>query len=245
MKKVFVAGATGAIGRRLLPLLLEAKYQVFGTTRSDKKAAELAAGGVAPFVVDAFDASALSRAMRAVRPEIVIHQLTDLPAALETSGMAEGIVRTTRIRIEGTQNLVAAALASGARRLIAQSLACWVYSDGPRPYSENHPLDLRPDSPTAVVVRGVVALERLTTASPPLEGIVLRYGQLYGPGTGFDRPLEPAPVHVDAAAHAALLAIERGSPGLFNIAEDDGFVSSAKARRELGWSPDFRLSLQQ
>lgn len=86
-----------------------------------------------------------------------------------------------------------------------------------------------------------VALERLTTASPPLEGIVLRYG----PGTGFDRPLEPAPVHVDAAAHAALLAIERGSPGLFNIAEDDGFVSSAKARRELGWSPDFRLSLQQ
>jgi nucleoside-diphosphate-sugar epimerase len=155
--------------------------------------------------------------------------------------MAEGIVRTTRIRIEGTRNLVAAALEAGVRRIIAQSLACWVYADGPQPYSENAPLDLRAEAPSAIVVEGVATLEQLTTMSPPLEGVVLRYGQIYGPGTGFDKPSRPAPLHVDAAAHAALLAIDRGKPGIFNIAEDDGFVSIAKALRELNFDPGFRL----
>jgi nucleoside-diphosphate-sugar epimerase len=241
MTKVFLAGATGAIGKRLVPQLLDAGCEVFGTTRSERKVAELKTAGVTPIVVDVFDAPALSRAMTAVCPEIVINQLTDLPANLEPSGMAEGIVRTTRIRIDGTRNLVTAALESGARRLIAQSLACWVYADGPQPYSENDPLDLRGDGPYAIVVEGVVALERLTTGSPPLEGLVLRYGQIYGPGTGRDEPTRPAPLHVDAAAHAALLAIDRGKPGIFNIAEDDGFVSIAKALRELNFDPGFRL----
>ena len=240
-RKIFLAGATGAIGSRLMPLLLDAGYEVFGTTRSKTKAVALQALGVTPVVIDVFDAPALSRAIAGIRPEIVIHQLTDLPAALEASGMAEGVARTTRIRIEGTRNLVTAALESGVRRLIAQSLACWVYADGPQPYSENDPLDLRSDGPYAIVVEGVVALERLTTGSPPLEGVVLRYGQIYGPGTGFDEVNGWAPLHVDAAAHAALLAIERAKPGIFNIAEDTGYVSIAKARRELGWDPGFRL----
>jgi nucleoside-diphosphate-sugar epimerase len=109
-----------------VPLLLEKGYEVFGTTRSENKAADLEAAGVTPIVLDVFDAPALSRSMAAVRPEIVIHQLTDLPPGLEPSAMAEGVGRTTRIRIEGTKNLVAAALQSGARRFIAQSLACWV-----------------------------------------------------------------------------------------------------------------------
>ena len=184
MAKVFLAGATGAIGKRLVPQLLDAGCEVFGTTRSERKVAELKTAGVTPIVVDVFDAPALSRAMTAVRPEIVINQLTDLPANLEPSGMAEGIVRTTRIRIEGTRNLVAAALEAGVRRIIAQSLACWVYADGPQPYSENAPLDLRAEAPNAIVVEGVATLEQLTTMSPPLEGVVLRYGQIYGPGTG-------------------------------------------------------------
>jgi len=231
-------------------LLLEKGYEVFGTTRSENKAADLEAAGVTPIVLDVFDAPALSRSMAAVRPEIVIHQLTDLPPGLEPSAMAEGVGRTTRIRIEGTKNLVAAALESGARRFIAQSLACWVYAEGPRPYSEKDPLDLRADAPYALVVKGVAALERLTTTSPPLEGIVLRYGQIYGPGTGFEEPGEPAPLHVDAAAQAALLAIDRGTPGIFNIAEDDGFVSIAKAigetRLESRFSPvsQFAVSLR-
>jgi nucleoside-diphosphate-sugar epimerase len=240
-RKVFLAGATGAIGRRLVPLLLDAGYEVSGTTRSKTKAAALQALGVTPVVVDVFDAPALSQAIAAIRPEIVIHQLTDLPAALEASGMAEGIARTTRVRTEGTRNLVTAALESGVRRLIAQSLACWVYAPGPQPYFENDPLDLAAEGTGALVVEGVVTLERLTTASPPLEGVVLRYGQIYGPGTGSDEPTGSAPLHVDAAAHAALLAIEGANPGIFNIAEDTGYVSIAKARRELGWDPGFRL----
>ena len=117
MAKVFLAGATGAVGKRLVPQLLDAGCEVFGTTRSERKAAELKTAGVTPIVVDVFDAPALSRAMTAVCPDIVIHQLTDLPANLEPSGMAEGIVRTTRIRIEGTRNLVAAARAAGVRRI--------------------------------------------------------------------------------------------------------------------------------
>jgi nucleoside-diphosphate-sugar epimerase len=104
-RKVFLAGATGAIGKRLVPLLLDAGYEVFGTTRSESKAAGLQAAGATPIVVDVFDAPALSRAIAAIRPEIVIHQLTDLPANLEPSRMAEGITRTTRIRTEGTRNL--------------------------------------------------------------------------------------------------------------------------------------------
>ena len=124
---------------------------------------------------------------------------------------------------------------------IAQSLACRVYADGRQPYSESDPLDLRGDGPNAIVVEGVVALERLIMTSPTLEGVVLRYGQLYGPGTGFDEANGWAPLHVDAAAHAALLAIEGTKPGIFNIAEDTGYVSITKARRELGWDPGFRL----
>jgi nucleoside-diphosphate-sugar epimerase len=188
MAKVFLAGATGAIGKRLVPQLLDAGCEVFGTTRAERKVAELKTAGVTPIVVDVFDAPALSRAMTAVCPEIVIHQLTDLPAHLEPSGMAEGIVRTTRIRIEGTRHLVAAALEAGVRRMIAQSLACWVYADGPQPYAENAPLDRRADAPYAIVVEGVATLEHLTTMSPPVEGVVLRYGQIYGPGTGRDEP---------------------------------------------------------
>ena len=241
MTKVFLAGATGAIGKRLVPQLLDAGYEVFGTTRWGRKASELESDGVTPIVVDVFDAVALSRAVTAIGPEIVINQLTDLPASLEPSGMAEGIVRTTRIRIEGTRNLVAAALEAGVRRIIAQSLACWVYANGPQPYSESAPLDLRPEAPHAIVVEGVAALEEMTTMSPPIEGVVLRYGQIYGPGTGRREPMGPAPLHVDAAAHAALLAIDRGKPGIFNIAEDDGFVAIAKARRELGFDLGFRL----
>jgi nucleoside-diphosphate-sugar epimerase len=119
MAKVFLAGATGAIGKRLVPQLLDAGCEVFGTTRSERKVAALKTAGVTPIVVDVFDAPALSQAMTAVRPEIVINQLTDLPANLEPSGMTEGIARTTRIRIEGTRNLVAAALEAGVRRVIA------------------------------------------------------------------------------------------------------------------------------
>jgi nucleoside-diphosphate-sugar epimerase len=238
--RVFLAGAAGAVGRRLAPLLVGAGYEVFGTTRSKEKAAALAAQAVTPITVDAFDAPALAAAMTAVRPATVIHQLTDLPPGLDPGRLAEALARNARIRSEGTRNLVAAALTAGARRLVAQSIT-WAYAAGPRPYAEDAPLDLDATGTRAITVRGVATLERLALGSPPLEGIVLRYGQLYGPGTGREAPAGDAPLHVDAAAHAALLAIECPGLGVFNVAEDSGFVSIARARRELGWDPAFRL----
>ncbi|MCG6859892.1 MAG: NAD(P)-dependent oxidoreductase [Chromatiaceae bacterium] len=238
--KVFLAGATGVIGRRLVPPLIDAGYAVFGTTRSESKVASLKEAGITPVVLDVYDAPTRSTAMKDIRPEIVIHQLTDLPPDLDPSRMDEAIRRNARIRSEGTRNLVDAALASGARRLIAQSIA-WAYVPGPEPHRENDVLDIHAKGSRAATVGGVAALEELTLSSPPLDGVVLRYGHLYGPGTGADEPGNGVQVHVDAAAHAALLAIDKGAPGIFKVAEPNGEVTIAKARRELGWDPRFRL----
>lgn len=238
--RIFLAGATGAIGQRLVPLLRDAGHHVAGTTRSEAKAAALRARGIAPVVVDVFDAEALLRAVTAAKPDIVIHQLTDLPPALEPSLMAAALVRNARIRDEGTRNLVQAALAAGARRMIAQSIG-WIYAPGKIPHVESDPLKVEPDGSYNVSIAGVVALERATLQSPPLQGIVLRYGQIHGPGTGSDKPRPMAPLHVDAAAYAALLAIDCGTPGIYNIAEPNDLISSDKARNELGWNAEFRL----
>lgn len=239
MKKVFLAGATGAVGRRMLPLLREAGYEVTGTTRVASRAEELRAAGVTPAVLDVFDAAALSAAMLAARPDVVVHQLTDLPHGLKPELMAEGLMRNARVRIEGTRNLVDAALRAGVRRLIAQSIAL-VYAPGHEPHDESDPLISPAEEPWRSTMEGVVTLERLTTSNTAFDGLVLRYGMFYGPGTGLEAAGKPA-VHVDAAAWAAVLAIARGTPGIYNVAEDDGAVSIARARRELGWDPDFRL----
>jgi nucleoside-diphosphate-sugar epimerase len=210
--RILLAGATGAIGKRLIPLLMEAGHTVVGTTRSTEKAEGLRSQGVEPVVVDVFDAEALSRAVVAARPEVVIHQPTDLPPGIDPARMAEAIVANARIRNEGTRNLVRALHAAGSRRLIAQSIA-WAYAPGPQPYSEDAPLDEKAEGSRAVSVGGVIALENSTLNAPPLKGIVLRYGRLYGPGTGIDEAPASLPLHVDAAAYAALLAIDRGTPG--------------------------------
>jgi nucleoside-diphosphate-sugar epimerase len=240
-KRIFLAGAAGAIGRRLAPLLVEAGYSVIGTTRSPEKAEDLRALGVEPVIVDVFDADALARIVVNAKPDVVIHQLTDLPASVDPAKAAEFAARNARIRGQGTDNLVKAALASGARRMIAQSIA-WTYAPGGEPHDEQAPLDLDALEPRRTSVNGVVALETKTLQSPPLTGIVLRYGRIYGPGTGGDAANGSITVHVDAAAHAALLAVERGEHGIFNIAEPSGELTSAKAVRTLGWSPAFRLA---
>ena len=236
-KKIFLAGATGAVGRRMLPLLRAAGYEVTGTTRVASKAEELRAAGIIPAVVDVFDAAALKAAVAAARPDVIVHQLTDLPHGLKAELMAEGLIRNARLRIEGTRNLVDAALGAGARRFIAQSIA-FVYAPGREPHDESDPLMSPAEEPWRCTMEGVVTLERLATSTPGLDGIVLRYGMFYGPGTGFEvAPGKPA-VHVDAAAKAAMLAIEGGTPGVYNIADDGGGVSTVKARRELGWASD-------
>jgi len=238
-RKIFLAGAAGAIGSRLVPLLLKAGHDVTGTTRSAAKAARLRELGVRAVVVDVFDFAALRDALGAAHPEIVIHQLTDLPKNLDPAQMGAAIARNARIRTEGTRNLVAAAVAAGARRLIAQSIA-WAYAPGNEPHSESDPLDVAAQGDRAVTVRGVADLEERTLNSPPLAGVVLRYGQLYGPGTHAERPSNLAPLHVDAAAYAALLAVDRGA-GTYNIAEENPHVATERARRELDWRPEFRL----
>jgi nucleoside-diphosphate-sugar epimerase len=237
--KIFLAGASGAIGRRLTPLLRSAGHIIVGTTRSADKADALHALGAEPVVVDVFDAGALTRVIRAAAPQVLIHQLTDLPFAPGTSQYEEGLERNARLRIDGTRNLVAAAKNASVRRLIAQSIA-FIYAPGVGARTETDPLDLTATGARKRTVDGVVALEQATLSLP--EGIVLRYGFLYGPGTWFENEKRAKPaLHVDAAAHAAVLAVRKGTPGIYNIAEDDGAVSSEKAKRELGFDAVFRI----
>ena len=200
--RIFLAGATGAVGKRLVPLLVAKGYEVSGTTRFAAKATLLREMGALPVVVDVFDAVALIKALHTAKPAVVIHQLTDLPPGLDPARMAEAAASNARIRIEGTRNLIAASLAAGARRLIAQSIA-W--------------------QPQGVSAEGVAALERQTLQSPPLEGIVLRYGRFYGPGTGKDEPPAELACHVDVAARAALTAVEQGEPGIVRVLDSEPY----------------------
>jgi nucleoside-diphosphate-sugar epimerase len=238
--RIFIAGASGAIGRRLTPLLVLVGHEVTAMTRSPGKAGTLEAMCARPVVVDVFDAEALTGAVTAARPDVVIHQLTDLPSAPGTPGYVEGQERNNRLRRDGTRNLVNAAKAAGAARVIAQSIA-FVYAGGPGPRHESDPLDTAAEGTRALTVAGVVALEKAVLGTPPLAGTVLRFGYFYGPGTWYEAAPKPPSVHIDAAAHATLLALERRKSGVYNIAEDDGAVSIAKARAELGFDPAMRL----
>jgi nucleoside-diphosphate-sugar epimerase len=236
--RIFLAGAGGAVGRRLTPLLLADGHEVSGTTRSAERARELEAAGVRPVVVDVFDAGGLRTALMMARPEIVIHQLTDLPRAYDEAQLAASYPRNARIRIEGTRNLIAAARAASARRLIVQSIA-FGYVPGRQPHAETDPLAVA-EGPRVLTVRGAADMEQQALASG-LQAIVLRYGLFYGPGTWRDRPGPKPSLHVDAAARAAALAVGHGTSGIYNIADDDGTVSIEKARNELGFDPAYRL----
>jgi nucleoside-diphosphate-sugar epimerase len=237
--RVFLAGATGVIGQRLAVLLRDAGHQVAGATRSDARVAMLRTLGVAPFVVDVFDPDALVRAVAMARPDTVIHQLTDLSSAPGTPGYPAAQEANRRLRIEGTRNLMRAAKRAGVGRVVAQSIA-FAYAPGEGPRGEGDALDVAAEGVRQLTVQGIVALEQDVLKTPDIDGVVLRYGYFYGPGTWYDAPPKPPSVHVDAAAHAAWLAIGKGA-GVYNIAEDDGAVSIAKAKRELGFDPEFRM----
>jgi nucleoside-diphosphate-sugar epimerase len=240
-KRIFLAGASGVIGRRLVPLLLKAGYQVTGMTRSAQSAEKLEASGAMALVADVFDREAVTAAVAAARPDIVVHQLTDLSLLVgDPKNAATAIVRNARIRAEGTRNLVDAALAAGADRLIAQSIA-WAYAPGRTPHGEDDPLDRDASLPRSTTVNGVIALEDAVLRTLGIKGTILRYGQLYGPGAANRRPTGDSPVHVDAAAHAALLAVLGNATGIFNIAEPNGAVATGKAETELGWEHAYRL----
>jgi nucleoside-diphosphate-sugar epimerase len=244
--RVFLAGAYGAIGRRLIPLLIKAGHDVTGTTRSSESGEKLAKAGVHPAVLDVFDARAVAAAVRSAAPQVMIHQLTDLPRDFDQARVSAAYPANARIRIEGTRNLIAAAHGTSVRRFIVQSIA-FAYAPGGEPHQpggephlETDPLNVD-DPMRAVTVRGALEMEQQVLRDPHIEGIVLRYGLLYGPGTWHVTALRKPALHVDAAAHAALLAMTRGTSGIYNIADDEGIVSVARARAQLGFDPQFRL----
>lgn len=236
--RVLVAGASGVIGLRLVRLLAAHGDQVIGTTRSPLRAAPIRAAGATPIVMDVF-APNIDEAFRAARPEVVVHLVTDLPDRADPDRQAEMTTRNARIRMEGTRRLVDATMRTGARRLVAQSVA-WVYAPRPEPHREDDPLDTGAEGSRQMTVTGVATLERLVMSVPRVDGLVLRFGQLYGPGTWSPEPSGNVPLHVDAAARATAIAVSRGVPGIYNIVEDGAAASNARARSELGWDPGAR-----
>jgi nucleoside-diphosphate-sugar epimerase len=248
--RVFVAGATGVIGRSLVPRLVSRGHRVFGMTRRPDRVDALRAAGAEPVVCDAFDAAGLRAVLRQAGPDVVVDQLTEIPATLEPRRFAEQLAATNRLRTEGTRNLVAAAQAAGARRLVAQSVAFAYAPTGGWVKDERAPLHVAAPPPMRDVFAAVAEHERLVLAAG---GMVLRYGYFYGPGTALARdgfyaavarrwmfPVVGAGtgvwsfIHVDDAADATVLAVERDSePGtVFNIVDDE----PAPARE---WVPAF------
>jgi nucleoside-diphosphate-sugar epimerase len=247
--RVFVAGATGAIGRALVPALLRAGHEVTGMTRSPERAAGLQAAGAAPVVCDALDRQAVELAVGSARPEVVVHELTELPARYRD--LRKRAEATNRLRTEGTRNLVEAALGRGARRLVAQSIA-FLYApegdaikdEGARPWTDA-------PAPFDGAVAALLELERTVTEPAELEGLVLRYGAFYGPGTWYAPDGDIAEqvrrrrfpligggagliswLHVEDAAAATVSAVEGGARGVYNVVDDEPV-----AYRE--WLPEY------
>ena len=239
--KIFLAGAGGVIGRKLTPLLRTVGHTVVGTTRSADKADALLKLGAEPVVVDVFDAEALARAVVAAAPEAIIHQLTDLPFAPGTPQYDEGIVRNVRLRIEGTANLVAAARAANVKRMVAQSVA-FAYAPANGTRVESDPLNLDAEGNAGRSAKAAAALEQAVLGLA--EGIVLRFGYFFGPGTWYDTPSRVPSVHIEAAARATMQALTKGKPGLYNIAEDGAAVSSEKAKQDFGFDPQSRIRMR-
>ena len=238
--KVFVAGATGVIGRWLVPLLVEAGDEVVGTTRSPCKAEAIRMAGARALVVDALDPAAVKAAVLASEPEVVVHQLTAIPAVVDARRFSEQFEPTNRLRREGTRNLVAAALAAGARRFVAQSIAQAYAPVGGWIKTEDDPL--YSDAPPVFkdTFAAVIELEATVLAADDLEGIVLRYGNFYGPGTRFALDGSDAElvrrqrfpiagggsahwsfIHLADAARATVAAIGRAEPGVYNVVDDE------------------------
>ncbi len=237
--KVFVAGASGAMGRPLVRQLVAAGHEVTGMTRREERAAAIREAGASAVVCDVFDAAALEAALVAATPEVVVHQLTSLPPRLDYKAK-DPLGATNRVRIEGTRNLIAAAKAAGARRLVAESVAFLYAPEGGWVKDEEAPLFHGAPAPFGGAVEALTDLEQQVTGAEGIEGIVLRYGWLYGPGTYFDRDGSQTEealkrrvpivgkgtgtfsfVQVEDAAAATTAAVERGAPGVYNVVDDE------------------------
>jgi nucleoside-diphosphate-sugar epimerase len=237
--RVFLAGATGVIGNPLVPQLLAAGHEVTAMTRSVLRADQLEAAGADPVVCDVFDADGVRAAVAAASPDAVIHQLTSLPPRLDF-GNPHVFDENNRVRTEGTRNLVDAALAAGARRVVAQSIAFVYAPTGVLIKDEDAALATDAPPPFGATVAAVVEHEELVTGAAGIDGLVLRYGLIYGRGSYYDRRGSTAAdiiagrmplveratglyswLHVEDAASAAVAALERGAPGIYNVVDDE------------------------
>jgi 2-alkyl-3-oxoalkanoate reductase len=239
--KVFVAGATGAVGRRLVPLLVARGYDVVAMTRSSGQEQVARAMGAEPVVADGLDRAAVMTALTRSKPEVVVNQMTALAGVTSLRRFDKAFALTNRLRTEGTDHLVAGAQAAGARRLIAQSFGNWNYErTGSGPKTEDDPLDPAPPVNQRESLDAIRHLERTVVGANGAEGVALRYGNLYGPGTGFALdgsiaalirkrrlPIIGAGdgvwsfVHIDDAATAVVAAIDGGAAGIYNIVDDE------------------------
>ena len=239
--RIFVAGATGAIGKRLVPTLRANGHEVVGTTRSAAKVGDLRALGAEPVVLDVLEAEAVGRAVSEARPDVVVHQATALANLSNLRNLDEAFAETNRLRTEGTDNLLAAALAAGASKFVAQSFGGWPYAkEGSPVKDEDAPLDPSPLPTAAQTMAAIRHLETAVVGAEALEGIALRYGGFYGPGTslfeggdyvkGIRKRAFPVVgsgagmwsfLYVEDAASATLAAIERGRRGVYNIVDDE------------------------
>jgi nucleoside-diphosphate-sugar epimerase len=238
--KVFVAGATGVMGRQLVPLLVAAGHDVVGTTRSESKRAAVSELGATPVVADGLDAEQVATAVGEAHPDVIIHQLTAI-GSLDMRHFDRDFAQTNRLRIEGTDHLLSAGEAVGVRRFIAQSYTSWPYARTGGPVkSEEDPLDPTPASEMRESMAAIRHLEAAVTGADWTEGIVLRYGAFYGPGTSLSAGGEQLEmvrkrkfpvvgdgagvwsfVHIADAAEATVAAVERGQRGIYNIVDDD------------------------
>jgi nucleoside-diphosphate-sugar epimerase len=241
--KIFLAGATGALGRQLLPRLIERGHEVTGMTRSESKQQLIRELGGRPVVGDALDPESVAGAVAAAEPEVIVHQLTAIPHALDLRHFARDFAQTNRLRTEGTDHLLAAGRAVGARRFVAQSYAPAIFARAGGPVkSEDDALDERPPDQMRATVDAIRYLESAVTGAGWVEGVVLRYGAFYGPGTNFSLGPQGTMVeairkrqiplvgraggvwsfiHIEDAAEATVNAVEGRGRGIYNVVDDE------------------------
>jgi len=238
--KVFVAGATGAIGRQLVPRLVAAGHQVHGMTRTESKQALLREQGALPVVADALDADQVATAVASAQPDVIIHELTAIPDTLDLRHFDQSFALTNRLRTEGTDNLLSAAHAVGVQRFIAQSFFSVYARIGGPVKTEDDPLDTTPAKEQRGVLAAIRHVEEAVLGATWTEGIVLRYGGFYGPGTSIEPGAAQVEmvrkrkfplvgdsagvwsfIHIEDAATATVAAVEHGRRGIYNIADDE------------------------
>ena len=262
----FLAGASGALGRRLLPLLLANNHQVTALTHSAHNLAALRSTGAYATLADGLDAAAIMQAVTQAKPDIIIHQMTALIHVTSLRNFDRQFALTNRLRTEGTDNLLQAARAAGVRRFIAQSYGNWVYQPtGTEPKTEQDPLDPAPPANQRQSLAAIRNLEHCVTTAPGIEGIVLRYGNFYGPGTGFSsngiipnavrKRMLPVIgngagvwsfIHIDDAATATMAAIDQGTSGIYNIVDNEPASAAVwlpELAKALGAKPPRRIPL--